>query len=336
LEFRNQLVQLSKVLPPIILDKIINADLYLVLYNFWESYHEVVQEVYEHAILKLGIPEHKIILMSESADILHEVKQVAATHAKLEIRVIWCRGMELSIQRYKKMCKPILTLEDKIYEKKFLNFNRRWHLHRPVLVSLMYSMGLLDKGFISLASSDDILNWDLVIPLMEAQHKNNVEISNILSTHKEEILKLPPMYLDTQALMVNQAQLDESTDYFYANTYFSVVSETNFYEHTPGRFLTEKTFKPIAQQHPFILVTRPYTLDSLRSIGYKTFSPWIDESYDTEEDEGNRLLLIAKEIKRLADLTPSELTLFLNGVRDICKYNFEVFMNKDTFITELN
>lgn len=36
-EFRNSLVQLPKVLSPIILDKIINADLYLVLYNFWES-----------------------------------------------------------------------------------------------------------------------------------------------------------------------------------------------------------------------------------------------------------------------------------------------------------
>lgn len=34
------------------------------------------------------------------------------------------------------------------------------------------------------------------------------------------------------------------------------------------------------QYHPFIVYGSPFTLKSLRELGFKTFSPFIDESYD--------------------------------------------------------
>ena len=338
-EFARALFKLSDVLPPPILNAIKNHNLYLVLCNSHESFHEVVPEVYQHAIINLGIPEDKIILLSESADIYPEVVRVAAEHNKKEIKSVWSRVFESSMQQAKKnmlLTSEAETLVDKPYKKKFLNFNRRWRPHRPALVALLYATEILDKGYVSLAASDWSLDWNVVYPSLIGKYIDNTEIFNLLESHKEGILNLPPLYLDTTDLVTNRAELDNSTDYLYTETYFSVVSETNYYDHQPGRFITEKTFKCIAQKHPFILVTRPNSLDALRSIGYKTFSPWIDESYDLELDDNRRLLLVLKEITRLSNLSTIELTEFLNAAREICLYNYNTFINKSVFITNLN
>ena len=48
--------------------------------------------------------------------------------------------------------------------------------------------------------------------------------------------------------------------------------------------LTEKTFKAIALEMPFVLVAPAHSLKYLREYGFETFSPFIDESYDDIED----------------------------------------------------
>lgn len=45
-------------------------------------------------------------------------------------------------------------------------------------------------------------------------------------------------------------------------------------------FLTEKTYKPLAAQHPLLLVSTPGNLAHLRSQGFETFPELFDESYD--------------------------------------------------------
>ena len=113
----------------------------------------------------------------------------------------------------------------------------------------------------------------------------------------------------------------------YRDTYFSVVTETNCltertYNRT-SRILSEKTFKPMVNGHPFILVSVPHMLRLLRDNGYQTFDGIIDESYDLELDDSTRLLMIADEIARLSALEDNELSLFLTQARKICNHNRE-------------
>jgi hypothetical protein len=335
IEFKSSLNKLADCLVENdLLNKLINEDLYLILCNSHEAFHWIVSEVYNKAIIELGIPEHKILLLSESADILTEVKKVAANLGKQEIKVKWTRMFEWSctqqaIHNHKKNPKLI----NKHFNKAFLNFNRRWRLHRVALVALLYSTNLLDRGHVSLAPVEG-QDWDRVFWQLEIQH--NEEIKELFKQNKQGILNLPPMYLDTTNLNENQARCKPSTDYLYADSYFSVVSETNFYKDAPGRFLSEKVFKPVVHEHPFILVSRPHSLEAFRSLGYKTFSPYINESYDLEEDESKRLFMIIAEIKRLSTLNQSELNEFLHGLKEVCDYNLEVLLNKTNFITDLN
>ena len=65
---------------------------------------------------------------------------------------------------------------------------------------------------------------------------------------------------------------------WYDSTYFSIVAETA----DVGRpFITEKTFKPIAFQHPFMVYASPGHLEYIKSQGFQTFENLFDESYDT-------------------------------------------------------
>jgi hypothetical protein len=48
--------------------------------------------------------------------------------------------------------------------------------------------------------------------------------------------------------------------------------------------LTEKTFKAIALEMPFVLVAPAHSLEYLRTYGFRTFAPYIDESYDSIAD----------------------------------------------------
>ena len=53
-------------------------------------------------------------------------------------------------------------------------------------------------------------------------------------------------------------------------------------------FITEKILKPIINLHPFILVENHCTLKKMREYGFKTFTPFIDESYDEIGDTTQR------------------------------------------------
>jgi hypothetical protein len=170
----------------------------------------------------------------------------------------------------------------------------------------------------------------------------HAEALELLSNVEEEMItSFPELYLDSDDLITNRALLDASTNYLYNETYFSVVTETFFFRkerpHDYGRFLSEKTFKPVAMKHPFIMLSVPHFLDKFKELGYKSFSPWIDESYDKENDDATRMMMIVREIERLANLSPSELEEFLVAMREICLHNYELLMNKNdrSFFTDL-
>lgn len=320
-----------------LLDDIKSGKTILVLSNTHEAFHSVVFPIYQFFIFKLCIPEQQILLLSESADIDLEVINVAKKLNKKLIRVEWSRIFENSIKNeIIHVISNYKTLEHKIYTKKFLNFNRRWRPHRPVFVALLACKNILNLGHVSLASSDDNKNWnnswDNIIDLC----KDNTELTTQLIQNKNKILSLPNLYIDRTDLEINHVHIIESSKKFYADTYFSVVSETNFYATVDSsQFISEKTYKPIAEKHPFILIGRPGSIKKLRSLGYKTFSPIINEDYDLETNDSKRMRMIITEVIRLSNLNTDELTYFLNYMTIVCEYNYNILLNKKDFTTKL-
>jgi hypothetical protein len=86
----------------------------------------------------------------------------------------------------------------------------------------------------------------------------------------------------------------------YTNAYFNLVLETHFdADGSGGTFLTEKTFKPIKNGQPFVLVAPPGSLQCLRDLGYRTFDSVLDNSYDLEINNTQRWLKIKHALKQI-------------------------------------
>ena len=75
----------------------------------------------------------------------------------------------------------------------------------------------------------------------------------------------------------------------------------------------------------------PYSLTLLKQIGYKTFHPYIDESYDNEQNDVKRLKMILNEVNRLSNLSKSELFEFIDDVKEITIHNHNILVNKPKF-----
>ena len=80
---------------------------------------------------------------------------------------------------------------------------------------------------------------------------------------------------------------DDMTD-IYRRSAFTLVTETEM--RRAADRITEKPLKPLANCHPAILFGNYGALALLKSFGFKTFEPWIDESYDAIEEPEARFL----------------------------------------------
>jgi hypothetical protein len=96
-------------------------------------------------------------------------------------------------------------------------------------------------------------------------------------------------------------------------------------------FLSEKIFRPIALKHPFILVSTPNTLKYLKKLGFKTFAPYIDESYDDITDGNERLHAIIKEVERLCRFSDDQWIEWQKNIKDIIEHNFNVFVDRTDY-----
>ena len=341
---------LATLIEPYMMNKIKTGDVTLILANSGHGYHENVEGVYKDVIIKHSIDPKHIIMRSESFDILEEIKIISKKYNLPMCRYEWVTEFEKSMKEYRRDTDHELpiTLQNKSYGKKFISYNGIWRPHRGAIISMLSAMNILDKGIVSYnskgnsgMSSND--NYEYLHKFLSY----NQELKDLLESAEESIRKIDRIILDVEeGTTVNTAAVLATDKELYENTYFSLVTETSIpirpfshhfhYNTDTGRILSEKIFKPISLRHPFLVVSNPKTLELLRSLGYKTFSPLIDESYDDEEDIAKRLLMIVKEVKRLCELTPVELENFLIEAGKICDYNIEILMNKDDYVHPLN
>jgi hypothetical protein len=107
----------------------------------------------------------------------------------------------------------------------------------------------------------------------------------------------------------------------YNNCLMSVVLETIF--DGSKIHLTEKVCRALACGHPFILAAGPGSLKYLQHYGFKTFSEFIDESYDDEIDSLSRLQKIIKTMNSIQSLSVSDKT----QLKEIANYNRRWFFS---------
>jgi hypothetical protein len=112
-----------------------------------------------------------------------------------------------------------------------------------------------------------------------------------------------------------------------ADSLIYVPTETVYF----GRrlHLTEKTFKAIALEMPFVLVAAAGSLAYLREYGFRTFDSVFDESYDLETNDVRRIESVTQLLKDLDDLSVHQRQKIHQACLPIVKHNYNHFYGGD-------
>ena len=107
----------------------------------------------------------------------------------------------------------------------------------------------------------------------------------------------------------------------YNKTFYTALIETM--DHPAFGVFTEKTAKPIVSKRPFVVFGSPGQLQALRKLGFKTFSPVVDESYDYEQDRNKRFEMVLDSMYELCKKDPKSVYGKLDKILEHNKQHFE-------------
>lgn len=216
------------------------------------------------------------------------------------------------------------TVHQTSKEKDFLFYNGKLRAARLLAVSKLYNEKILDKGLVSFTSTNYTgKEYNNLQSCVNTLKKYNACYDYVL----DYIDNFQPLFLDLQPNDYVQENIYTNiiTNIIehYQNTYFSIVSETS----VTSRFISEKTFKPIFNGHPFIIIGAPKMLQAIRNFGYYTFPELFNESYDEEFDAVKRIHMVISEVKKFCLLDNREKIKRIKHVEDKLIYNQNLFIN---------
>jgi hypothetical protein len=119
------------------------------------------------------------------------------------------------------------------------------------------------------------------------------------------------------------SSLRYTTKSHYADTVFNIITETTC--DTNSLNLTEKSFKGIANCHPYLVIGDVNTHTHIKDLGFELYEDLIDYSFDSIDDSEIRLNSALKEVKRIYNIGG-------NGILEWYKKNIDkIEHNKSKF-----
>lgn len=199
--------------------------------------------------------------------------------------------------------------------KLFSYLNLKPRIHRVHLYKLLYLNGLLSKGMVSMEDFG-AQGLDFGGNNDDSNQFCGYSISKEISDKIKDTLpsRIYGKSNKTEGIQyVTRFHPEVALD-----SWLQVISETYFYERENTLFISEKTFKVIAESQPFIIFGSRGSLKELKKLGYKTFDKWFDESYDELED-CDRMSAIIKVLQDI-DKIEDKISWF-SEMKEVLEYN---------------
>ena len=208
-------------------------------------------------------------------------------------------------------------LEDRTIKKTFISPNRivgGERQHRLLMLYHILKSGMTDN-YISCPSICPAENVH-VMEAVEALKPAYPDIVDVFAEHS-----FPMTFFGEADAPMHSYQLSLFNE--CAESLLYLVTETV----ATGRrhHLTEKIFKPICLQMPFVVAGTCGSLAYLRSYGFRTFGHLWDETYDDEINDHQRLEKLAWTIRAMDELPRQCKQKLFDQARDVCEYNYNHF-----------
>lgn len=212
---------------------------------------------------------------------------------------------------------------------------KRPRSHRVWLFRELVDRGILDKGICTMNAVEEDMLKDHNGNVIGSVHFQDEYID--ADTVKRLNTMLPLLPTD-----YGHYQTDDIQDFSHydsgkwqmmlnkdilLDSWVSVISEANADERQC--FCSEKIFKPIIQEHPFMVWGDRHTMAKMRELGYQTFSHWWSEDWDGK-DMRSRLNGICEVLETLSARTSAEMLDMYTEMKEVLKYNSEIMVNKSS------
>lgn len=104
--------------------------------------------------------------------------------------------------------------------------------------------------------------------------------------------------------------------------FFLIGKNKNIAYHESPNIITEKTWYFVYFKKPFMMFQAKHFLKNFRKLGFKTFSPFINEDYDNIDDDIERFQACVDEMKRISLLSEKDKSMLLDNLTEVCEHNF--------------
>jgi hypothetical protein len=216
-------------------------------------------------------------------------------------------------------------------EYKFSSLSRNYRTWRLQLYTKLLESGSLDHFVYSfynihpydnITFSIDTIKEDLTKLELPLTDKVNMWVEAI--PHKlDSADNVLNKWGDVTYKTIMSADFHLVIETHYDLFYYVPTLDGTFYKGLAPSFITEKVYKGIACEKPFLVFGTPFMLEDIRKLGFETFAPFIDETYDTISDNQKRLNTLVEEIDRLVNLPTAEYQAILTECKKIAQRNLQ-------------
>jgi|TARA_R110000824_G_C15135758_1_gene669483 hypothetical protein len=177
-------------------------------------------------------------------------------------------------------------------------------------------------------------------------HKDNVGLEELIKMYNKSNLTVETYFLQACPIIENtihsvdhidinceQAVFIDDKEQFvknYTKFFAEIVCETCYNGNT--FFPTEKTWRPILLETPFIVQGPQWYLRRLHDMGFQTFDRWWDEGY-SEDPADYQLEVIKDVVKDISARSVEDLSTMYKEMQSVLKHNKQCLLEltKDDF-----
>jgi hypothetical protein len=179
---------------------------------------------------------------------------------------------------------------DKKFDYLYINLNNKSRYHRCLMMEKLCENNLMDIGLNS---------WNMLsTEYLGCVSDLNITYSNFdFKCWEEKKINIDDYKID------NTIVEEYSKKLLQPNALIALVTETYY----RTNFITEKTFRPILLEQPFIVLGGKHQNKELTNLGFELYDEIFDYSFDSDDSLENRVQGIIDNLNRIKDRNYYEL-----------------------------
>ena len=264
-------------------------------YNFWDTRQQILNRTSDWRLY---------ILHSEKSSEIDKLKDRGFTP------IHWFANGYLCANHWYKLYKDINIVTEYLpLQHKFICANRLIDDQRSYRIKFL-NMINVNQGQYSLLEQDP------------NTHRTPSEIypDNQIEPHSFDEHSNSSAWIEFKSY---NTEIDKLEPSIWKSSFLHIVCETV----VDRIHLTEKIFKPIVLKQPFVLLNGAGGLEYLRSYGFKTFSDFWSEEYDTIDDLDQRLKAVSYIVNGVGSVSLDQLEKMRDKMKPILEHNYNWFYN---------